>query len=156
MNRLHDLEEKMKSELLDLQAEITEVKSLLDKLNAIEPDAVEIRALAATLHAFYSGVERIFLLVAKGIDEKVPQSTHWHRDLLEQMKKPSNRRPAVIDEDIYSQLIDYLGFRHFFRYSYPMRLDWQAMEPLAKRLLEINRQFCQRINRFITEIQNQS
>ena len=34
----------------------------LNELDKREPDMVELRAAATTLHAFYNGVERVFVL----------------------------------------------------------------------------------------------
>ena len=156
MSKLHDFVEKVKAELADLQAEILEIRPLLHKLETSEPDPVEIRAVATTLHAFYSGVERIFLLIAKDIDNQIPQSIHWHRDLLAQMKNSSKQRPRVIDQGLYDILADYLGFRHFFRHGYPTRLEWQTMEPLTKALIETSRQYIEQVTGFIAELKNQT
>jgi len=39
------------------------------------------------LHSFYNGLENIFKLIAKKIDEQNPTSERWHIELLDQMAK---------------------------------------------------------------------
>ena len=151
MNASHETSEKLKTELEDLQSEISAVGPLLDKLEVSQPDGVEIRAVATTLHAFYNGVERIFLIIAKGIDDQVPQSVHWHRELLDQMKDSTERRAPVVDEKLHERLVEYLGFRHFFRHSYPMQLNWQLMEGLTKNLRKIHEELAASLKGFIEE-----
>jgi hypothetical protein len=86
------------------------------------------------IHAFYTGIERAFSIIARRIDRVVPGSAQHHRDLLEQMTRPSSARLAVVDETLAAQLGDYLGFRHFYRHSYSFSLDWNKLAPLVIRL----------------------
>ena len=151
MNELHELGLRLKGELEDLGSEIRAVSPLFDKVQSAEPDAIEIRAIGATLHAFYNGAERIFLLIAKTIDKKVPESRHWHRELLEQMHIANDRRAAIVDDQTYHQMIDYLGFRHFFRHSYPMELNWKVMQPLTQNLRATHQRFEHLIKSYIAE-----
>ena len=53
MNGSPELREAVEGELRDLFAELDSVQPLLDKVFAIEPDAIELRAIAATLHDYY-------------------------------------------------------------------------------------------------------
>lgn len=41
-----------------------------------------LSAAALDLHSFYTGVERLFELIAAGVDESRPSTRHGHRDLL--------------------------------------------------------------------------
>lgn len=58
MSESPELRDAVDGELKDLVAELDSVQPLLDKVFAAEPDAIELRAIAATLHAYYNGVER--------------------------------------------------------------------------------------------------
>ncbi|MBI5305112.1 MAG: hypothetical protein HY868_23475 [Chloroflexi bacterium] len=90
---------------------------LLTRVQQRQPDTVEIAAVASVLHSFYNGVENIFLIVAKQVDQNVPTGNQSHRDLLVQMTKPNPRRGAVIPPETAKRLGDYMGFRHFYRHS---------------------------------------
>lgn len=83
------MDEKVASQISFEIGQIDELlKSYSDLLKQTQtqtPNLVEITALASVLHSFYNGLENIFLTIAKKIDQKVPETTHWHRDLLTQM-----------------------------------------------------------------------
>jgi len=62
--------------------------------------------VALNLHAFYSGIERLFELIARDIDQCVPDGEMWHRDLIKQMTKEINGvRPAVVNPIRISRLL---------------------------------------------------
>lgn len=98
---------------------------------------VDITALGAVLHSFYNGLENIFLTTAKRIDQKVPKTTQWHRDLLNQMTETTSKRERVLTTDMVHRLADYLGFRHFYRHSYSFFLEWEDLEKLVNPLEEV-------------------
>jgi hypothetical protein len=52
------------------------------------------------------------------------------------MKTPTAHRPAVLSEELYDSLNEYLRFRHVFRNAYCFDLDWEKMSPLVLRLEE--------------------
>ena len=110
---------------------------LLEKSQRESPNLVEITAIASVLHSFYNGVENIFLVVAKGIDNNVPAGQQWHRDLLKQMAEATSHRKAILTTELTNQLADYLGFRHFYRHSYSFHLDWTELEKLVNPLLDV-------------------
>jgi hypothetical protein len=43
---------------------------------------VYLDSVALNLHSFYSGLEKLFELIAKHIDHSIPEGETWHRDLL--------------------------------------------------------------------------
>ncbi len=103
-----------------------------------------LAAAALDLHGFYAGIERLFELIARELDESVPGGRHWHRDLLAQMSLAvDDVRPAVLSLETRFVLTDYLEFRHVVRnvYTFNLRPDRVAelvrgLEPafeLAKR-----------------------
>ena len=44
-----------------------------------------VDATALNLHGFYVGIERLFEVVADGVDQVKPSGPHWHQELLRQM-----------------------------------------------------------------------
>ena len=109
---------------------------LFERAKADIPNMVDIAALGSVLHSFYNGLENIFLTIAKRIDQKVPKTTQWHRDLLKQMTETKSKR-RVLSTDIAHHLADYLGFRHFYRHSYSFFLEWDELEKLVNPLEEV-------------------
>ena len=104
-------------------------------------DVIETSAVAAMLHSFYTLMEKTMELIARDIDRAMPDSSNWHRDLVEQMSQPTAFRQAVISEDLAIKLKEYLAFRHLFRGASIALMRWNKMQPLANRASETLRQF---------------
>jgi hypothetical protein len=106
-------------------------RPLLTQCAASAPSDIERSALAAMLHAFYTGVENLLKRVAIEYDGAVPGGASWHRELLNAMARPSDRRHAVISAALRDRLKEYLEFRHVFRQAYSFQLEWKKMAPLV-------------------------
>ena len=100
-------------------------------------DFIEISAAGATLHAFYNGLENIFILIGKQIDNAIFTSQRWHKELLDSMFSDTDRRSAVLDNSLHDKLLDYMSFRHVFRHSYGYALDWERLNPLFSQMNEV-------------------
>ncbi|MBU0568960.1 hypothetical protein KJ693_12320 [bacterium] len=133
-------------QLLELYAELL----ACPKQNT--PSLVEKTAMAALLHSFYTGVENIFLSVAKGIDRDIPAGAQSHRDLLGQMIKRTLYRMPAISEKVKEKLSDYLIFRHFFRHAYSFFLDWDKMKELVSSLVEVWDQLKRELHLFLDHL----
>lgn len=131
MNEWRSLAHRLREELDQLAAEVEGVRPLFDKLAECQPDEIELRAAALTLHGFYNGVEAIFLIIAKNVDHRVPEGVRWHRHLLDQMKASTDLREPVVDEEAYDRLLEYLSFRHIVRHTYPGSLSWDRFRDIA-------------------------
>lgn len=110
---------------------MNEYAELLEQVQLKTPNLVEMTALSAILHSFYNGLENVFLLVAKGIDQKIPKGEEWHRQLLDQMIQTTSNRPPVITKELADEVDPYLSFRHFHRHAYSFLLRWSKMEELV-------------------------
>ena len=139
--------------------EIEQIDQLLiayaDLLNLVHqrpPNIVEVAALASVLHSFYNGLENIFLSIAKGIDQQVPTGSQWHRDLLLQMTQETVNRGRVISTELARRLADYLGFRHFYRHSYSLFLEWEKLQELIVPLQDAWAQVKEELSRFLEEL----
>ena len=156
MNESRNLDTVIRTEVDNLKKELDSVEPLLAKLRIEDPDPIELRAVATTLHAFYGGIERIFLQVAKHIDENMPAGASWHRALLNQMVAPIDARNAVIDEAFRDRLSEYLGFRHFYRHAYPMSLKWDRIQPLVNTLQQTHQELEVAMVRFIESLNDRA
>lgn len=119
------VEESQLRQLFELHLE------LLVKCRVEEPNAIELSALGAFLHSFYTGIENLFRRVALELEEEMPRGDAWHRRILRQMAEPAPSRPAFISHDLEERLTPYLQFRHVFRQAYSFQLQWQKMAPLV-------------------------
>ena len=152
MHTSPELSSEIRTELLDLSTELEAVRPLLNKLQVSMPDSIEIRAVATTLHAFYNGVERICVRIVKELDGDLPSGHNWHRQLLTVARNSGPNRPPIIPQRLYDELLDYLGFRHFFRHSYPASLQWEQLKPLVGRLGDTHQRFHSSVQVFLDSI----
>ncbi len=126
------LKDLVEDELVALERVSGQMRELIEGC-ADPPTWIELNAMAALLHQFYTGAERIFERIAVRLEEGLPRGQYWHADLLSQMAEGREGiRPAVIDEPLRAQLKEYLDFRHFFRHAYGYNLEWVKLRPLAE------------------------
>jgi len=94
--------------------------------------------VALNLHGLYSGLERIFELVAEVVDGEKPSGENWHLSLLEQMSNNiPGVRPAVISGNSFSLLNEYRGFWHVVRNVYTYRFDPEKIGRLVGKAPEV-------------------
>jgi len=92
-------------------------------------------SVALNLHGFYTGIERLFELIARHIDESIPSDKNWHRNLLKQMSESNkNYRPAVISKSIFCELDEFRRFRHVVRNVYSTSLAPDRMKTIMNNL----------------------
>ncbi len=100
-----------------------------------EDQDVYLDSVALNLHGFYSGLERIFEMISRRLDQSLPSSEVWHRDLLFQMgREIQGVRPAVISQEHADRLDEFRRFRHLVRNVYTMNLMPDRMSKLISVL----------------------
>jgi hypothetical protein len=83
-----------------------------------------LNSVALNLHAFYSGLERLFDMIATDVDGGRPGGSDWHVELLRQMTLDLGVvRPPVMRRETWIALDDYRRFRHLIRNIYATNLD---------------------------------
>jgi len=128
------LEVRLRKELVNLEKLVEELKTIT-KMRELKVNSIRIRACASILHDFYSGIEKMFINIARETDRTVPRGEGWYRELLEQMTLDIPvKRPAVIGSELATQLQQYLSFRHRFRNLYGYELEWGKMDELIKNM----------------------
>ena len=78
--------ERIRGEISDLDKVVKRASMAWTKCKNISNEqTMYLDSVALNLHGFYSGLERIFELIAKHVDEDIPSGDLWHRDLLRQL-----------------------------------------------------------------------
>ena len=126
--------------------------SLVEKCKHSPPDFVELSALSAFLHAFYTGIENIFKRVTVELGDFFPEGEFWHQKLLEQMTISTARRPAIILVEFRGKLRNYLEFRHVFRHAYTFELQWPKMKELVMDCQETLQQLENDLDKFLAAL----
>jgi hypothetical protein len=111
------------------------LRELSNQSDVMYPNAL-INSIALNLHGVYTGIERIFEVIAKKIDQRFPTGDKWHRDLLEQMSVDIPKvRKAVITEETRLILDELRRFSHLVRSAYSCQLDEEKVLIIAHQIV---------------------
>jgi hypothetical protein len=149
---LPELRNQLEIERHLLRRLLDEQRSLVSECRTRAPTNAERTILAATLHAFYNGVENVFKRIAAEFDGGVPGGPSAHRDLLDAMARPGTNRPRVISDDLRDALDPYLDFRHLFRHAYTFNIQWELMADSVFRCEATLRLLEDEIDRFLSSL----
>lgn len=129
------LAERIRDEIVDLDRSVARASAAWERGKVSAEQDYYLDAVALNLHGFYSGVERLFELTARHIDQAMPHGESWHQDLINQMAHEiSDVRPAMISTDVAAGLDEYRRFRHLVRNIYATNLVPSKMQGLLERL----------------------
>ena len=137
MSLLHrELADRIENEVVDLNGVVERALGSWEQGRKAPADQeVYLDSVALNLHGFYSGLERLFELIARHIDRSIPAGASWHRELLEQMASDVPRvRPAVISRENAAALDQFRRFRHLVRNVYTVSLAPDRMTGLLSAL----------------------
>lgn len=125
---------RISSEVRELNRVVKRTQSIWQEATGDEED-YHVEAAALTLHSFYAGLERVFVVIADGVDRTKPTGANWHQELLHQMASEIPAvRPAVLTSETRDMLDRFRGFRHVVRNIYSFRLDPGQIEVLIGQL----------------------
>ena len=112
-----ELADRIRGTISDLDGIVQRVTRAWARAQRASDDQdVYLDSAALNLHGFYSGLERLFEVIGRQLDQAVPASETWHRDLLLQMARDlEDIRPAVISQENVSALDEFRRFRHLVR-----------------------------------------
>jgi hypothetical protein len=95
-------------------------------------------SVALNLHGFYSGLERLYELIARHVDRNLPSGPSWHEELLQLMTQDiTGVRPAVLGTRGAQRLDEYRRFRHLVRNVYATNLIPDRVFTLVDGLPEV-------------------
>lgn len=124
-----------------IRAELRELARLAERIDRIwhqatmSTDDYYVDAVALNLHGFYAGLERLFEIIAEGVDQAKPVGARWHDELLGQMAAEiPGVRPSVLSQETRQCLDRYRGFRHVVRNVYTFNLDPEQIGVLVRQL----------------------
>lgn len=149
--RYQTLIQRIRTELVELERTLAAIQRHWQKAHtaAVDQDAY-LNSVALNLHSFYSGLERLFELIAVELDGGTLGGEAWHTELLRQMALDlPGVRPPVLQRDTAAQLDEYRRFRHRIRNIYAMNLDPTRMEGLVTKLPALWTQIRQELETFI-------
>ncbi len=147
---LDKLKKQIEVERIQLNKLLELHRPLLLKCETDEPDDIELSALAAMLHSFYTRIENIFKRMVITIDGNLSMdSMMWHQNLLNTVSSPGLTRNAIISLKLKEILLEYLNFRHVFRHAYSFELKWKKMNRLVLNSKAVLLQLLKEIDNFL-------
>lgn len=135
ISRYHTLAQRIRQEANELDHALTIIqRHWQSSKTAVDQDAY-LNSVALNLHGFYSGLERIFELIAVDLDGVKLGGEHWHTELLRQMSLDLPQvRPPVLSRETAERLDNYRKFRHLIRNIYTTNLVPSELEKLVVAL----------------------
>jgi hypothetical protein len=130
---VNELAERIREEVAELQRVVARLQAGWQRAQKTADDFY-LDGVALNLHGFYSGLERLFELIATQVDDSLPDGAVWHKELLDQMAvEIPSVRPAVISEETRADLDPFRGFRHVVRNVYTHALLPERMAGLVSQ-----------------------
>lgn len=141
----------------EASAELNNLKRLQVELHKItdgdkNTDSIILRAKASILADFYNGIERTLKIILSELDGGLPKGDDWHRQLLTNAKISTSLRSSIISEQLFNDLVPYLGFRHVVRNAYGFELDVERVNKLAAHISSVITDFQNEISSFLDKI----
>lgn len=131
-NRYRELAKRIRRECADIDRVVTIAQRHWHKSKTAEDIDAYLNSVALNLQSFYSGIERLFELIAIEIDGARPKGDQWHIELLRQMTLDiPDTRPPVLTSEIVEQLDEYRKFRHLIRNIYTMNIVPQRLAEIV-------------------------
>jgi hypothetical protein len=132
---LDDLRKRLVFRCQRIDANLDAIRACLpSNMDAPSPSPKDLAAMTFWVGGIYNEIEEVLKGVAGHFGDAVPQSGAWHRDLLDQLAKPTARRAAVLTLPLRQRLDDLRAFRHFARNATVADPDWQRLQPLVDGL----------------------
>jgi hypothetical protein len=133
----------------ELQAYLLKTKQLLEKngeyyrqfnetdYKKIGPGTASAMVLSQVFTDSYTIIETFFFRVAQFFESSL-SGTEWHKELLEQMRlEVPGVRVAIISDKTFEVCAELLRFRHFRRYFFELEYDWDRIEMVRKKYLQV-------------------
>ncbi|MCL4516259.1 MAG: hypothetical protein M1379_11835 [Firmicutes bacterium] len=150
------LASRIREELSELQQAVDRVRAGWDRANQTGDDFY-LDSVALNLHSFYSGLEKIFELIASNVDQSKVEGENWHQALLRQMATEIETvRLPVISRESRDRLDDYRGFRHVVRNVYAFHFSPARMALLVENLPQVFDRVKTEIEAFLSFIEMQA
>ena len=134
--RYQTLSNRIKLELDGMKQTIQAIQRHWAKVEtSVHDQDAYLNSVAINLHGFYTGLERLFELIAIELDGGTLGGDAWHTELLKQMTLDIDKvRPPVLEAETADLLNEYRKFRHLVRNIYTLNLDPSRVGSLVSGL----------------------
>jgi len=146
--------EKIQVLISQIENDLETIATLFSRISPYEKKQPqtpeELIAVGYYLHNLYCAFENIFKNISQTFENQIIDTTQWHAELLKLMKlEIRDIRPNIISQESYNYLDELRRFRHLFRAAYGIELDWERMELVVKKTLQLKEIYRKEISRFL-------
>ena len=153
---LERIRTELLSELEQVSKLMVEYGDFIDKYSG-HMDIYLSRVKASFMADFYMGVEKIFKIIVEELNGGAPRGEGWHKRLLHTMTlEVKGIRPTVISNELYQDLLKFLGFRHVVRQAYGFQLDEKKLKELEKIFVKTWKRFSKETKKFCSFLEKKS
>ena len=150
---------ELKTEIIKGQEVLTTIQSYFEAHSSPDvfqkQDIKDAVFLAEIYVNYYTAAETIFLRISQFFENHLSKDS-WHRSLLNKMRlEIPGVRKAVIRDETYDVADELLRFRHFKRYYFEFRYDWDRIQFLGtefKKLTQLLQQDLEDYINFLEEL----
>jgi len=143
-----DIFEKVNAEMENISKVLSELEKVKDKP---EKEVVVLAGIGSFLQNIYTGIENILKQLLQHIGIDIPQSSSWHKDLLN-----LSVEHHFISKETQDRLGKYLYFRHFFTHAYGFMIAENRLQPLVKDIFSVYDEFKIEIENYLQKLKNSS
>lgn len=144
---------RIREELAEIQQKVVDRARTGWERYQITGDDFYLDSVAFNLHSFYTGLERIFELIAVNVEQSKPAGENWHQELLRQMAIEIELiRPPVISRETRNSLDDTEASATSFA-MYTFHLSPTRIKPLVDNLPQVFSRAKMEVERFLSFIE---
>ena len=154
--------QRITDELHAIQQNTESITTALTEIEKVRSECRQciVRSITYDLIKIYSGIEKIFLRIAREVDQYQPPGSEypkgpnplgadWAYDLISQMIENRATRPAVISLDISESLKCFLEFCDYINDVDKHNLDFESVEKHAIQVSRLFNNVSDDLDRFI-------
>lgn len=119
-----------------------------DELVSLGKNKISGIVMSEIMVDFYTCLETLFIKISQFFENTLKKDK-WHSDLIYKMTlEIEGSRIAVISDETYSILLEFMKFRHFKRYYFEFEYDWDKLEYLEKKYNQVKSLLDKDLNHF--------
>ena len=141
----------------EVESQLKEIERLFREVESRKKRAKRSKAflesLGYQLHNLYSAFEDLFKIIAGYFENRVTDSTKYHKELLKKMTiAVPGVRPALLSEELYRHLDELRAFRHYFRHAYLHELRYDKIKGVIEASEKVRSLYRRDINSFLRKL----
>ncbi|MDD4309234.1 MAG: hypothetical protein PHO32_02540 [Candidatus Cloacimonetes bacterium] len=126
---------------------------IANEYKSLGKSTISAMVLSQVFVDFYTCVETFMFRVSQEFENNLKKE-QWHKDLLQKMSLLiPNIRPVLLSKTTSQLLSELLQFRHFRRYYFDFDYDWEKLELIERKYIQVQPLLIADFQNFISFLQ---